>query len=365
MVAQHLTPPYDLAVVGAGIVGAVAAFLAARRRPEWRIAVLDRSLVGHGATLYSGGLDHGYGVSAQQRALAVESGTLFRQIRDAVPGLPVFDLPLYGVVSRDRADEVMSRFTHGGARMGTPDDLARVRRGCPDLALAEGQVLLAGCPAAYGVATGVAAGLVAHLQAAAGLQCMEGAEVQGVQGADGAYALRIADGRTLDARRVLWAGGPWMLHGPARQAMQAAGVRTKKVVAMHLSRAPAPDDPIVFFFDDDAFLLPLHHRGHWLFSFASQEWDCAPELSALRIDAADRERALSILGRYAPSLVPLCQGGRVFCDAYTPDRLPVTARAAREAPGFVVAGACCGSGYRLAPGIALRALDLLPGFARA
>lgn len=364
MVAEHLRPGYDLAIVGAGIVGSVAAYLAARERPEWKIALLDRSLVGHGATLYSGGLDHAYGVSAPQRTIAAESGALYRQIQDAVPGLPVYDLPLYGVVDAGRAREVMSRFTHDGARIGTADDLAQLRRSYPDLALAKGQVLLAGCPAAYGVATGVATGLVAHLQASAGLHCLEGAEVEGVEAVEGAYSLGLADGRTLHALRVLMAGGPWMLRGPAAGVMEAAGVRIKKVVAMHVSRVPTPDDPVVFFFDDDAFLLPLHHRGHWLFSFASEEWDCLPEVSSLRISAADRGRALSILQRYAPSLVPLCQGGRAFCDAYTPGRLPLTERVP-SSPGFVVAGGCSGSGFRLAPGIARRALELLPGFAPA
>ena len=37
---------FDLAVVGAGIVGATAAYLAGQERPDWRILLIDRSLVG-------------------------------------------------------------------------------------------------------------------------------------------------------------------------------------------------------------------------------------------------------------------------------------------------------------------------------
>jgi glycine/D-amino acid oxidase-like deaminating enzyme len=357
-VAQ-LTSPYDLAIVGGGIVGALAAYLAARRRPGWRVVMLERSLVGHGATAYSGGLDHAYGISPAQRVLAAESGAVYREMRAALPGLPIFDVPFYGLVHGARAAEVASRFAHDRARRGEGEDLRRLRATYPDLAPGADQVLLAGCPAAYGVPGGVAQALVMHLRARAGLECREGTAVRGVDAVDGGFSLALADGEALKAHRVLAATGPWMLEGPGSGPMRAAGARIKKVVALHVRRAPAPDDAAVFFFDDDAFLLPLPHRGHWLFSFASPEWDVRPDASSLSIGAADRELALGILERYAPSLVPLCDGGRVFCDAYTPERLPV---AAAHVPGYVSAGGCCGSGFRLAPAIAGRALELLPGF---
>jgi hypothetical protein len=66
-----------------------------------------------------------------------------------------------------------------------------------------------------------------------------------------------------------------------------------------------------------------------------------PEPASLAVDAADRELALSLLARYAPPLAQRAEGGRVFCDAYAPDRLPVAApersavpRWARAPPTF-------------------------------
>ncbi|GAA3079868.1 hypothetical protein GCM10020000_77090 [Streptomyces olivoverticillatus] len=41
----------------------------------------------------------------------------------------------------------------------------------------------------------------------------------------------------------------------------------KKVVALHVEQRPRPDDGVIVFEDADAFLLPVHHRGHWLFSY--------------------------------------------------------------------------------------------------
>jgi glycine/D-amino acid oxidase-like deaminating enzyme len=50
--------------------------------------------------------------------------------------------------------------------------------------------------------------------------------------------------------------------------------------------------------------------------------------------------------------------GRVFCDAYSPDRQPVI-RPLDAAGRIVFAGAAGGSGYRLAPAIASETADVL------
>ena len=96
-------------------------------------------------------------------------------------------------------------------------------------------------------------------------------------------------------------------------------------------------------------------EGRWLFSFTLRVWDVLP--GELAMTSEDRAAALEVLDRFMPSLVEHCASARVFCDAYAPDWTPVIDRAG--APGFVAAGVGCGSGYRLAPAIAMRALDLL------
>jgi glycine/D-amino acid oxidase-like deaminating enzyme len=78
----------------------------------------------------------------------------------------------------------------------------------------------------------------------------------------------------------------------------------------------------------------------------------------LVIDQADRELALSILRRYCAALMPYATGGRVFCDAYTPDWHPLIASVSDQ-PEFVVATGCAGSGYRLGPAMAKAAVSLL------
>lgn len=344
-----------MVVVGAGIVGAMAVYLARRERPDWNILLLDRSFVGDGSTRYSLGLDIPYGHSAGQKNLSLASTQLFRELQTIIPELSLHRLPLYGVVSETRAAAVIGGFTQATIHRAEPDEEQSLRRTYPDLRLSEREVLLAGCEGVYASPQIIASKLVEWSIRSGMVECWEGVEVQDVQAFNDGFTLATADGRSVEARRVLMATGPWLLQGPAADFAGSAGIRIKKTAALRISLNASPRDPLLFFFDDDAFLLPIHEKGEWLFSFTSQEWDVAPEISRLKISEADRDIALSILRRYCPSLVAHCHAGRVFCDAYSPDRVPVV----REVSGvrnYIMAGACSGAGYRLAPAIALEAL---------
>lgn len=353
---------FDLIIIGAGIIGASAAYFAAQHMPSWNILLLDRSMIGTGATQYSVGLDFPYGRTPLQKRLSQESNEAYLQLKALMPELPIRSLPFFGVVSREHLSQVLSKFTLEDVHRAGEDEFQRLLRVYPDLRLGGEQVLLTGCRASYGFAAQIAQALVAQFRREAGAQCWEGVEVESLERAGERFALHTMDGRTLHGRRVLLATGPWSLRGPGAEFARAAGVRIKKVAALHIARVPArQQEPMIYFFDEDAFLLPIHERGEWVFSFTSQEWDCAPEISALKINAEERASALSVLARYCPSFVEDCSGGRVFCDAYSQDRGPLVARVP-EMNDFIMAGACSGAGYRLAPGMAREALRHLSGF---
>ncbi|HEX2270171.1 MAG TPA: FAD-binding oxidoreductase [Pyrinomonadaceae bacterium] len=348
--------PFDLVVIGAGIVGAMTACLARQQKPGWSILLVDRSLVGDGATKYSVGLDIPYGFNAAQKDYSRLSTEIFSDLSKTLPEMPVHELPFFGIVSDARVEAVRNGFTTETIRVATASERIQLHESYPDLVIADDQALLTGCVATYGFPSIATALIVNRLRQQQHVECWEGVEIESVEpGADG-FQLTTGDGRVVAARRVVAATGPWLLDGPTRAYAAEAGVRIKKVAALHVDRRPSPRDPVLMFFDQDAFLLPVVQRKQWLFSFTSQEWDCPPEVSRLRVSNEDRQLALSVLARYCPLLVSDCQGGRVFCDAYTPERVPLVARV----PGmtdFVVAGACSGSGYRLAPAVALKALE--------
>lgn len=351
---------FDLAVIGAGIIGATTAYLAGQRQPQWRILLADRSLVGQGTTQYSLGLYMPYGRTAAHRSLVRESTQFYRALKAEMADLPIYDLPFFGIVNRERLAELLAGFTNEGVRPASAEELGALRRVYPDLKLAADQVLLAGCAAGYALPAAVAAALVRRFGATPRKECWEGTDIVDVCRADGGYALQVSDGRAVRAERLVIATGPWMIDGLGRACAQSFGLRIKKIVACHLDRCPGPRDPIVFFFDEDAFLLPSFERRQWLFSFTSQEWDCKPEISQLKISPADRTAAHAILERYCPSFAEHYHGGRVFCDAYSTDRVPLAVQMP-ELPDVVFAGAGSGSGYRLAPGIASAALRQLSG----
>jgi glycine/D-amino acid oxidase-like deaminating enzyme len=196
-----------------------------------------------------------------------------------------------------------------------------------------------------------------------GVQVWDGTEVTALQSASEGIRLSMADGRALVASRVVIAIGPWITTGQWQVFASRLGVRVKKIVAMHLDIKPRVDDPVVLFMADDAFLLPDVDGDRYLFSFASQEWDVAPDSARLRITSADRELALEILERRLPGLARHWSGGRVFCDAYTPNRAPLVAASDAD-PRLCIATGGSGSGFRLAPGIARGALRLLDAVAQ-
>lgn len=352
---------FDLTVIGAGIVGVTAAYLASQKKSDWHIALIDRSLVGSGTTQYSVGLAVPYGRTDTHKHLSIESAKVYHELKSKMPELPIHKLPLFAVVKKESLAEVIVGFTENGVRLANELEEAQLRRSYADLSISDDQVMLTGCFSSYGFAKLVTSTLAERFKERGYTECWEGVEIRTVHISRRGFALLTYDGRTIWTRRVLVAIGPWLMHGPGEVVAKSAGVRIKKVVALHVNRCPEPHDPVLFFFDEDAFLLPVYKRREWLFSFTSQEWDCNPDISHLRITAEDRDVALRILSRYCPSFVNYCHGGRVFCDAYTSDRRPIISQVS-EIPDYVVAGACSGSGYCLAPGIAAEALRHFTGF---
>ncbi len=348
--------PFDLVVIGGGIIGSMTAYLARQKNPKWRILLVDRSLVSDGATKYSAGLDIPYGFNETQKEYSRLSTAFYRQLKKDIPELPFHELPLFGVVAKSRVEALCAGFTTENVRVATSSEAIQLYESYPDLAISEDQVLLTGCAATYGFPAITTSLIVNHLQQRQHVECWEGVEIRSVDTSADGLQLTTADGRTFAARRVIASTGPWLLAELTRASAAQAGVRIKKVAALHIDRSPSTRDPLLMFFDEDAFLLPVGQRRQWIFSFTSQEWDCPPEVSRLRVSNEDRQLALSVLNRYCPSFVSDCHGGRVFCDAYTPERVPLVTQVSGAA-NFVVAGAGCGSGYRLAPAVALKALE--------
>jgi len=357
----------DLAVVGAGIVGTMTAHLATATHPAWTSVIVDRGLPGYGATAYSLALDVGSASNAAVRRLVDESAPISRELAAAMP--TCFRTLSAIAISPSPASGGESGWGQGGgfdfpspSGGGQGGGLHRLRRRWPDVVLSPDETVIAGLTATGARPLALVEALATGMRRR-GVQIWDGTEVAALESAPEGVGLSMADGRELLAARVVIAVGPWITTGFWQGFARRLGVRAKKIVALHLDIRPGADDPAVLFMADDAFLLPDVDGDRYLFSFASQEWDCSPDPARLRITPDDRELALEILERRLPGLARHWSGGRVFCDAYTPNRAPLVAASDAD-PRLCIATGGSGSGFRLAPGIAQGALRLLDAVAQ-
>jgi D-arginine dehydrogenase len=339
-----------IGIVGAGILGCLIAHEVVRRCPNATVVVLERDEIGCGASRRSAGLHFPRGSSERVRKMATLSEDYYRNLRWRWPNAPIHPLAMYVVASGAAKAEVERTYLKSAQL--TLTDLA------PDEAVTvpTGSQAWAGHGCQYAEVAALVQLLVRDLRPSVSVR--EGVRVTALElGADG-VTVRVGTGDTVTVDRLVLAPGPWV-HDRAWQSLVAPlGLRVKKVVALHVDDVPMAPDRVAIFHDEDAFLLPLVYRGHWLFSTTCQDWDVDPDAAPEGLAASHLDQAREVLGRYAPGLAVRICTGRVFCDAYSPDRQPVV-RALDDAGRVVFAGATNGSGYRLAPAIAAEAADLL------
>lgn len=335
--------PEQIAVVGAGIIGCLVTRQLLAAVPERRITLIDRDIAGGGASLRSAGVHFPIGRTARLRAMTAFSEDAFRDLLTDQPDLPIHPVDLWAVAAPERAAALRIAFIAPGEEQTVPTDRLGAVTGPP------GAVAwpVPGCHV-----TDVGAlvqRLVRELRGAVTL--LEGTSVDAIAERPGGVALSLASGETLTVDRLVLAPGPWV-NAPAWAALTAPlGLRVKKVVALHLDLPPDDGAPAVLFPEEDAFLVPLRHRGHWLYSYTCPEWDISPDGLQRGLTGQNLGEARAVLERYAPDLAPALRSGRVFCDAYSPAREPVV-ETVGERGAIVFAGAANGSGYRLAPAIA-------------
>lgn len=358
----------SIAVVGGGILGSAIAHEIHRRSTRAEVTLLDRDELGSGASGRSAGLHVPAGATARIRDMAAYSENYYARLAEQYPRLPVRPVEMAVVGARSDAQR-LATWALEGRLSRAHDESDDPRPGCRG-ALAGGLVRVpAGCDVwnlegcHYADVRALARILARELSP--GVAVRESVRVDGIDAGAGGVVLRLGTGETLTVDRAVLAAGPW-LNAPAWSALLAPlGVRVKKVVALHIERRPAAADPAVFFPQDDAFLLPLAHRGHWLFSYTCREWDVDPDDLHAGLSARDAEQAGAVLRRYVPDPAArrgtsgtAAVSGRVFCDAYSADGEPLV-RALDGAGRIVFAGAANGSGYRLAPALAAATADLL------
>lgn len=338
----------DVAIVGGGIVGCLIARELMARTSSLSVTLLDRDFVGSGASRRSAGLHFPRGATQRVREMAGLSQDYYERLKAENRALPIYPLSMC-LLSED-ADDVGRAYLERA-------NLTRVSElpgGILPVPSGTGIWLGDGCH--YADVEALTIALAAGLRSQ--VRFLEGVAVVGIEQAADQVTLRLGTGKSLGAATVVLAPGPWV-HAPGWRSLTGAlDVRVKLVVALHIDRVPDPRDQLIVFHDQDAFLLPVRHRGHWLFSYTSRQWDVLPDALTDGLTDASLAEGRAALAGCAASLVELASAGRVFCDAYSSHREPLVQQLGDDAR-IVFAGAGNGSGYRLAPAIAAEAADLI------
>jgi glycine/D-amino acid oxidase-like deaminating enzyme len=342
--------PGSVAIVGAGVVGCLTAREIVGRAPGMALTVLDRDAIGSGASRRSAGLHLPRGASSRLRSMAAYSQEYYRALAHEV-GPEMFQAVPATLVAPAEAQARLAceYLEESDLRSSTavPAPLRTLPAGASAWAID-------GCQSAD--VTALAHCVAERLRSTVSFR--EGVAVTGLEADRHQVFLHLSTGRGLIVDRVVLAPGPW-IHAPAwRELVAPLGLRIKKIVAVHVAAPVGPADQAVIFPDEDAFLLPLPSLGYWLFSYTCDEWDVDPDALLGGLSAHDVDAAREVLDRYAPGLADLVGAGRVFCDAYSPEREP-RIESLDEAGRIVFVGAANGSGYRLAPAMAAEVADLI------
>lgn len=341
-----------VAVIGGGIIGCLVARRIVHEHPASTVLLLDRDAVGCGASRRSAGLHFPRGASERVRRMSAYSQEFYEKLKADQPTVPIHPVGMSMVSQTGRA-ELEKTYIDPVRR----DDAPAVLDACgAEIRVPPRASVWDVRSAHYADVHRLVQELVTDLRPR--VHVREGVRVTGLEPGGLGVRLSLGTGERLTVDRVVLAPGPWLSEPAWADPVAPLGARVKKIVALHIDHPAGEADRAVVFHDEDAFLLPLAYRGHWLFSYTCQDWDVDPDRVGAGLDAHDVEQARASLSRYVPLLASRCTAGRVFCDAYSVSRQPLLCRL--DPDGRVVfAGAAGGSGYRLAPAIAAEAVQLL------
>jgi D-arginine dehydrogenase len=342
---------YDLLIIGGGILGVSCAYFARKKFPQLKIALLEKTLIGKGATDFSAYLDFPYGTTGFKKELAVKSRILFREMALDFPGMPIDKMPFIGISETAKINSVMVNLTETGALIGKD---ATYKQRVP-----EGFILPEDCSHFYNLEAAHAYSNMATFMmpwlAANNVMLYEGTEVTHI-GHPMEYHVKTNYGTTFAAGKIVDARGPWLKNRYTARYADEHNLRIKKIVALHFDVNPAKNDPVVYFFDKDSFVLPQPRLARYLFSYRCEDWDMDIEKDIFKITDKNLSDALHVLNLYNPAMAKQCTGGRAFCDLYSPDGNPVIEQIEEN---YILVGAPGGSGFRLAPAMAERAIKLI------
>ncbi|SIT19441.1 Glycine/D-amino acid oxidase [Thalassolituus maritimus] len=333
---------YDIVIIGAGIQGLIIARDILARCTDISLMVVDMKLPGLGATGYSAGYDIPGGRTALIKEMSEYSQEYYQQfLNDECGYYPV------KTYIHSHSDAKLSYFNAG--------KYAEVSAPVEDNFLSH-YLKTWQCSSCYRGDLHVITQQITRSLGDA-LEIIEGHFVESIDENDRGIHIKFAGGRLVQASYCIMCPGPWVNSPSFAKYTAPLNIEIKKIVAFHVAWPVSINSAAHYFTDDDAFLLPLLDKQYWLYSYTCQTWGVDPQ-GLLYVSASDIDTGKSILEKYSLTMSQLVHSGRAFCDAYSPHREPVVDYV-NSNKSIVFAGASNGSGFRLAPAISKKVVELL------
>ena len=341
----------NVTIVGGGIIGLMTARMLCEMNHDFQITIIDKDLLGFGASPRSAGMHFPIGRTQTAREMSAFSQSYYNKLFriEYTDCSRVVDLDVHG--APEYWSEIHTKFISEASLTQVDNSKESFIRPngyytwrakgshCTDVAL-----------------------LIRHmrrdLSSNVNVKIVEGIAISNIQNQGGVITLSLSDGSSVSSKHIVLCPGPWANSEAFARHTKPLNIRIKKVIAFHIKSGVNEKSTAQLFINEDAFLLPLLERNEWLYSYTCTTWNVKPDIEALKVLPEDVAAAKQIIERYAPELVSKIDSARVFCDAYSETSTPIITRL-ENAKNIIFAGAANGSGYRLAPAIGRQVTDLL------
>lgn len=337
---------YDITIIGGGIIGLFSAYLASKKYKEANILVLDQNFKATGATFYSIALDIPYGETKEKREFSRVSRKYFSEL-DKLTSYKRQQIPFIGVTHQDNFKHLSNNFIN---------KVECQKKNINEVNLGKDEIAFAEMDAWQSLPSEYLESLKNIIKTRDNVTLSYGIKVLGIDKSNDLFTIKTSRGVNIYSKNIINATGPWLLDDIWKGEVQQLKVRTKKIISYHL---PFKFKTGIFLFDHDAFITPkLDSDTESIYSFRANEYDVVPRIGDITITEKNNKKAIELFQQYFPNTLNTNSfnmfEGRCFCDTYAESPI-----AQEISQGYIIAGAGSGSGFRLAPGIAEKAVSFI------
>jgi glycine/D-amino acid oxidase-like deaminating enzyme len=340
---------FDLVIVGAGIVGLMTAVLAIIRKPTISIAMIDKNMVGFGASAYSAALSTLLSKSTISKELLHNGQAIIQEIEKYIQ-LDLVIKPSIYVINKPDVNKFLNLYVGSNLNHYTHNV---INTSLGSIRIPNNKQLFISNNDSHFVNLYELMNKIYLFLRMHACTIYESCHINEIINNENSTTI-VSENLKIKARKVVLCLGPWEYNSSLTEKRELES-NNKKITAIHLNKIPSKEDPVIMLLNEDAFLLPLEKRGQWLFSITSTEWGVTPDMP-LNISNNDIKIAENILTNFNLSLNNLYSGGRVFCDSYSPDKefqLEIVQKNVISVTG------ASGSGYRFSYGIANKIFEMI------